>query len=157
MKCRQCNIIGILTFLVLAGLVYFSYQDQQQPQESVQTQSQIIINNKTLNVDIVTTPQDQARGLGGKTDLADDYGMLFVFSDERIRQFWMKDMLVPIDIIWIQNNRIVGYVDSVQPEPGVSLSQLKIYSSEIPVDKVLEVRAGLRLESGWEVGSIVEF
>ncbi len=157
MKCRQCNIIGILAILVFTGLIYLSYQNRPQSQENVKLQDQLTINNRTLNVDIVTTSQDQARGLGGKTDLADDYGMLFIFSDERIRQFWMRDMLVPIDMIWIQDNMIVGYVDNVQPEPDVPLSQLKVYSSEIPVDKVLEVRAGLRLENDWDVGSVVEF
>ena len=155
MKCRKCNIIGILLLTTLFGLVYLSYQNKQDLQSHFE-QEVISINGYQLNVDVVTTAKDQARGLAGKSDLADDYGMLFVFDNSQVRQFWMRDMLVPIDIIWIDGDIIIGFIDSVQPETDTPIHELKLYSSEIAVDKVLEVRAGLRIEKDWDVGTKID-
>lgn len=69
--------------------------------------------------------------------------MLFVYSQPSIHQFWMKDMQFPIDIIWIDNGKVVGITDNVPPpDPNTTLNQLPTYSSPQPVSAVLEVNAG---------------
>ena len=64
-------------------------------------------------------------------------------------------MLIPIDIIWIYDSYIIGYEDNVPVQPGTPDGLLRIYTSPEPVNTVLEVRAGLRKERGWEVGDHV--
>ena len=96
------------------------------------------------------------RGLGGRASLADDRGMLFVFSEARRHGIWMRDMLMPIDIIWISAEGRVVDIQTAQPEPGVPDEQLKRYHPDDPARYVLEVRAGLAAEKGVQVGDEAE-
>jgi hypothetical protein len=102
----------------------------------------------------VPVPEGDAfyRGLGGRESLPDDRGMLFVFPDSGRQAFWMKDMLLSIDIIWISAEGRVVDVQTAQPEPGVPDPQLKRYSPNGEAKYVLEVRAGLAAEKGAKVG-----
>src|SRR5262245_26903223 len=52
-------------------------------------------------VEVVSTPETLARGLMYRTDLADGRGMLFVFPEESDHRFWMKNTLIPLDMIFI--------------------------------------------------------
>jgi hypothetical protein len=92
------------------------------------------------------------RGLGGRESLPDDRGMLFVFPEPGSDAFWMKDMLIPIDIIWISTEGRVVDIQAAQPEPGVPDAQLKLYEPSALGQYVLEVRAGLVAEMGVQVG-----
>jgi len=102
----------------------------------------------------VPVPEGDAfyRGLGGRESLPDDSGMLFVFPDSGRHAFWMKDMLIPIDIIWISDEGRVVDIQTAQPEPGVPDPQLKRYYPNSEAKHVLEVRAGLAAEKGVKVG-----
>jgi hypothetical protein len=92
------------------------------------------------------------RGLGGRESLPDDRGMLFVFAGSGRPAFWMKDMLISIDIIWVSAEGQVVDVQTAEPEPGVPDDQLKRYHPSDPALYVLEVRAGLAAEKGVGVG-----
>ena len=92
------------------------------------------------------------RGLGSYESLPDDRGMLFVFQQSGEYGFWMKDMLISIDIIWISAENQVVHVETAQPEPGVPDDQLTVYRPGAPAVYVLEVRAGLAAEKDLQVG-----
>jgi hypothetical protein len=92
------------------------------------------------------------RGLGGRESLPDDRGMLFVFPEPGRHTFWMKDMLIPIDIIWISADGRVVDVQTARPEPGVPDPQLRRYNPNGEAKYVLEVRAGLAAEQGVQAG-----
>lgn len=100
--------------------------------------------------------EEFSRGLGGHDSLPDDRGMLFVFPDPRRHSFWMRGMLIPIDMIWISAEGQVVDVQTAEPEPGVPDDQLKRYYPPIPAVYVLEVRAGLAAEKGVKVGDKAE-
>jgi len=92
------------------------------------------------------------RGLGNRDSLPDDRGMLFVFPEPGLLTFWMKDMLISIDIIWISAEGRVVDVQTAQPEPGVPDPQLKRYNPNGEAKYVLEVRADLAAEQGVQIG-----
>ena len=96
------------------------------------------------------------RGLGGRDSLADDRGMLFVFTTAGRHAIWMRDMLIPIDVIWMSAGGRVVDIQTAQPEPGVPDEQLKRYRPGDPALYVLEVRAGLAAEKGVRVGDEAE-
>jgi uncharacterized membrane protein (UPF0127 family) len=99
---------------------------------------------------------DFYRGLGGRQSLADDRGMLFVFSASGEHQFWMRGMVMAIDIIWMSSDGRVVDIQTAQPEPGVADADLKRYNPRGPASYVLEVRAGLAAEKGVSVGDEAE-
>jgi hypothetical protein len=97
-----------------------------------------------------------SRGLGAYDSLADDRGMLFVFQQPGEYGFWMKDMLISIDIIWISADNQVVHVETAQPQPGAADSQLTVYRPGAPALYVLEVQAGLAAEKGVRLGDTAQ-
>ena len=97
-----------------------------------------------------------SRGLGGYDSLADDRGMLFVFQQPGEYGFWMKDMLISIDIIWISAENQVVHVETAQPQPGAPDDQLTVYRPGDAALYVLEVRAGLAAEKGVRLGDTAQ-
>lgn len=113
------------------------------------TESTLQTPTQTLSLAVMETPEEQARGLGGCTRIPKDSGMYFPMQPARSTVFWMKDMLMPIDIIWIKEGKVVGIEGHVQNEPlDTPDDQLKTYSSPGEVDTVLEVAAGKAGEYG---------
>jgi uncharacterized membrane protein (UPF0127 family) len=106
---------------------------------------------KPMKFEVVTTEAAQERGLGGRSDIPENYGMLFLFpSDTRIG-FWMKDMLTSIDIIWLSDKgTIIGIEDSLSPATYPTS-----YYPPKPVKYVLETRAGETRRRGWTIGTTI--
>lgn len=102
----------------------------------------IKIAKNELSVEIVSTPDEIQLGLSGRSEIGSD-GMLFVINPPRQISFWMKDMLIPLDIIWILNGKISGITKNVPlPGAGTPDDQLINYPSPRSVDYVLELPAG---------------
>jgi len=124
--------------------------------------SSVIINGHEIKIEIMDTPAKQAQGLSGHESLAENSGMLFVFSKPARQNFWMKDMKFPIDIIWIRQtadgDRIVGFVENAPVPPSTDglETSLEIFSSPDNVYKVLEINAGLVKRWGIKVGDLVD-
>jgi uncharacterized membrane protein (UPF0127 family) len=70
-----------------------------------------------FRVEVALTPEEHARGLMYRTRLAADAGMIFIFEEPEIQRFWMKNTLIPLDMIFIgADRRIVGVVENAAPE-----------------------------------------
>ena len=105
----------------------------------------IRIRNKEYNVKEPTTPEDKAKGLSGVESLPEDEGMLFIFDPPEDVKFWMKDTLIPLDIIFINEDQEV-----VKVHQGIPNDETLI---EVPnIAYVLEVNAN----SGIKVGDELE-
>jgi len=113
----------------------------------------VTLENHKVFIELADTPAKQAQGLSGKTELKDGYGMLFPFNPPQMVSFWMKDMLISIDIIFIKDNKVVTLYTNVEPEPEVALSMLERYSPNQIIDYVLEVPAGWSEKNKIIVGS----
>jgi hypothetical protein len=71
----------------------------------------IKIGDKEYKVKVVTSEEDKTTGLQGIKELPENEGMLFDFSDDpKEVSFWMKDTLIPLDIIFINDEKEVVYV-----------------------------------------------
>jgi uncharacterized membrane protein (UPF0127 family) len=104
---------------------------------------------------VADTDAARARGLMFRDTLRDDEGMLFVFGDSRRHPFWMRNVLIALDMIWVDDEgRIVWLVESAPPcveEP------CPIYTPQRPASSVIEVRAGFAKRHGIKAGDIVRF
>ena len=91
-----------------------------------------------FNVELANDPMKRQRGLMYRQVMADDAGMLFLFSDERQRSFWMKNTYIPLDIIYIsRNGEIVSIAKHTKPHDETPVP------SYLPATYVLEVNAGI--------------
>lgn len=115
----------------------------------------VAIRNTTFTVDVAVTGKEKEVGLGGRDTLAPDRGMLFVYDHKERYPFWMRNMKFPIDIIWIADTTIVDITKNV-PISDKPVEQLPIYHPVVPVDKVLEITAGLSETYGFVVGDTVK-
>lgn len=144
----------IFIFLIpiaLVGLAVYYYSSATRDVSS----GKVFIGDKEFRAVVADTLLSRQQGLSGREELGENEGMLFVFTRTAVHSFWMKDMLIPIDIIWIQGGEVVGFDTEVYPEPGVSFGNLKIYRSPVPVNLVLEVPAGTVEKNGIEIGDSV--
>nr|QOV09146.1 DUF192 domain-containing protein [uncultured Thermoplasmata archaeon] len=101
----------------------------------------------TFNCEVADTSAERAAGLMNRETLAQDWGMLFVFDTPQNVSFWMKNTLIPLDIIFIDSAGKVVNIEQADPEPGVADAELIRYCSDSPVKWVLEVNQGLCAEN----------
>ena len=119
--------------------------------EAVDTCSKITLQSITAYKAI--SPEEQAQGLSGTTYLNSHDGMLFEFPYENLWNFWMKDMLIPIDIVWISKEMTIVHIEhSLTPETypnsfGPSTNALY----------VLEVASGIAQKAKLKVGDKIIF
>ncbi|MEK7465035.1 MAG: DUF192 domain-containing protein [Patescibacteria group bacterium] len=117
----------------------------------------VSFGSEHFSLEVADTPVLHQRGLGGRTELPERGGMLFLFGELGARTFWMKDMKMPIDIIWLAGSRIIGVEHTVPAPPsGIPDEELPRYHSPEPADRVIELAAGRTEELGLRVGQTVE-
>lgn len=105
-----------------------------------------------FRVELALTDAERARGLMERTHLDDDAGMLFIFPRERIQSFWMKNTLIPLDMIFIGADGVIaGVVESAEP---LTLTSRTV---DRPSRYVLELRGGAARERGITAGTRVRF
>ncbi|MFH0770593.1 MAG: DUF192 domain-containing protein [Candidatus Peregrinibacteria bacterium] len=107
-----------------------------------------------IHAEIAETPADQEQGLMNRTALADDAGMLFVFPSPSIVSFWMKDTLIPLDILFFDAEDRFAGSQTMQPCPAEEEQCPAIRSAEA-VTAALEVNAGFvernKIGAGWKI------
>ena len=138
--------------LILAGVItWFVYRTDapKEHQPAVQIMTTAEFGGVSLRIDYATTTEARERGLGGRTSIPSDYGMLFAFQKDGYYGFWMKDMLVPIDIFWLDSK---GQVISISQDVAASTYPSVFYPSS-PARYVLETSAGFAHEHSISTGT----
>ena len=92
----------------------------------------------SLRIDYALSEEAREKGLGGRVSIPDDYGMLFIFPKDGRYGFWMKDMLVPLDIFWLDAQ---GHVVSIVRDVATS-TYPNVFYPTAPARYVLETAAG---------------
>lgn len=140
-------LIFAVVIIVLIAISYFSISTLT----SARNQKIADIKGHKISLEIADDEAEQRKGLSARDSLPKDKGMLFKFKKADTHTFWMKDMRFPIDIIFINNDKIVTIYENVQPENDKN-ANLSLYTSTKPADKVIELNAGLAKEFGLKTG-----
>lgn len=116
----------------------------------------VCIGSACFDVEIADNMYLQAKGLMNRTELSRDSGMLFVFATESPHRFWMKNTLIPLDMIWADEKGVITYIEhNAQPcAPGTTCAN---YGPTSPVKYVLEINGGLAQQMGIAVGDTLKF
>lgn len=163
---QASRLLGIgLSLLLLScspPVPTVAFQDNGQPLSSQPPQqlaaqqgqmlpisAQIKIANTVIQLEVARTPEQQQMGLMYRRQLPDDRGMLFVFTSAHLISFWMKNTLIPLDMVFLRDGQVKSISHNVPP---CTADPCPTYSSQLPVNQVLELRGGRATELGIKVG-----
>ena len=161
---RLRTLIAIIVLLILLAalpLVLGAYgkahaaDDPTGPQTTLPKQPLTIVDDQGkphhFKVEMATTPQEQATGLMFRKTVPADSGMLFVFPEVQPEPFWMKNTLVPLDMVFINADGTIRAI----AENTVPFSLAPVDSGG-PVKAVLELQGGLTAKEDIAVGDQVQ-
>ena len=107
------------------------------------------IAGKVINLEVTRTPEQQALGLMYRTSLPDDRGMLFEFNPPQPVSFWMKNVKIPLDMIFLRQGVVRAIASQVPP---CNTNPCPSYGPSTPIDQVIELRGGRASQLGLRVG-----
>ncbi len=113
----------------------------------------ILANGSRVEIEVVSDPETRAQGLMFRSSLSPDRGMLFVFPTQDLYPFWMKNTLIPLDMIWIDRNRKVVFVAS--DVPPCTADPCASYPPSGAALYVLELAAGQAAARSIRPGDVV--
>ena len=141
----------LLAVVIAATVVVLCRNEPAVPRETV------TINGHAWHVELALTPEQQHEGLAHRTSLPPDHGMLFVFEEPGLHEFYMLNCQMAIDIAFIDADHKVIRTYTMPAEPGVPEEKLKLYPSVEPAQFALEVAEGELARAGVQPGQKVEF
>jgi len=149
------EILLLIVVVIILIYIFFNFaQTIYSPGIPEGQTGSVCFGNNCFDVEIAQTSTQRERGLMGRRELGENKGMLFVFNKEGSYSFWMKNTLIPLDIIWIDSNgKAVFISENTQP------CQRLICPSINPPDKakfVLEINANVCAQIGLTVGSTLK-
>ncbi|NNF18866.1 MAG: DUF192 domain-containing protein [Flavobacteriaceae bacterium] len=106
----------------------------------------------SFDIEIADNEYETQTGLMYRQSMEKDRGMLFIFPDERIHSFYMKNTEIPLDILYLSSDmKVASIKENAEPYNETSIS------SGVPVQYVLEINAGLSRELGIQVGDSIAY
>lgn len=144
----RVNPLKLLPFIYCLGIALPVMAQPQIIPVMIHTKASTV----TVQAEIARTPKQQEQGLMGRTALPKHHGMLFPLLPPRLMQMWMKDTLVPLDMVFINAEGRIS-MTAANNQPG---SLLPVGPAR-PVSAVLELPAGTAEELAIAVGDRVEY
>lgn len=143
--------IQILTLLLLlAGGLLFCQSERRDKFIKI-----YLPNGKSVTAELAVTDEERQRGLMFREKLLPDQGMLFVFEEEGLYSFWMKNTLISLDMLWINKDRRIVHI--ARNVPPCKEDPCPSYSPERPGLYVLELAAGAADRIGFKLFDRLEF
>ncbi|MDJ0675353.1 MAG: DUF192 domain-containing protein [Calothrix sp. MO_167.B42] len=121
---------------------------QQQGQELPISAIATFPNGSKIKLEVARTPEQQAMGLMYRPALPDDRGMLFQFPSPQPVSFWMFNVRVPLDMVFIYKDEVKAIAAAVPP---CKKAPCPTYGPSTPIDRVIELRSGRAAELGLKV------
>ncbi len=148
----------IMYIIIATGVLFFFYLSFREssvlpftPEGSGMVK--MTLGGTPIYVDVADTEEEIVRGLSGRESLGPQQGLLFRFPRPGYWEFWMKDMLFPIDIVWLDGNlRVIDIKHDAQPS-----SYPESFRPIAPASLVIEVNAGFTEIYGIKIGEAARF
>ncbi|MGA9400887.1 DUF192 domain-containing protein [Haladaptatus sp.] len=114
-------------------------------------------NRTAVTLEVANSPSEREHGLMYRKSLPKNHGMVFVFGNPQVQSFWMKNTLIPLDIIFVGPDGTVLNVAHADTQPNASDWQLREYRSDGNAKYVVEMRQGFAKRAGIESGTKLVF
>lgn len=148
-------VCSIVTLAVFYQLTVVNMENANEKQSAVVTFLPDNSTSLTITCKVASSPEQLLKGLMYKEKLSKGEGMLFVFDYPRNVSYWMKNVLIPLDIIFLDENCTVINIENAEVEANASDDELKRYHSVSPAKWVVEINQGLCNSYGIEKGTEV--
>jgi len=141
---KQTILFVIITIIIVSVII------------STQTKvpKQACFQETCFQLEIAQTPEARIQGLMFRDYLLENSGMLFIFQKPQIHNFWMKNTLIPLDIIWLDKNSKVIYIQTLQPCQEQTCPS---YGPNQDSKYVLELNAGTAEKINLKIGDKIGF
>jgi uncharacterized membrane protein (UPF0127 family) len=150
-EAKRPSIVVIATMVMIA-IVFVVLKVKQVAANHIPVGASLTVAGRVFDIEVANTPKKQERGLSGRKSLDEGKGMYFPMPASQYWVFWMQDMKIPIDIVWIRDNKVVDVTKDAPPPVGDE--QPATFSPREPADAVLEIPAGA--SEGIKLGDVVE-
>jgi uncharacterized membrane protein (UPF0127 family) len=138
-------VIGVLVFLLILMLAFLGGKENHS--------SEACFGEKCFSIELALTSGEREVGLMNRAQMDADKGMLFVFENEGVYPFWMKNTLIPLDMIWIDSDYHVVYIER-NALPCTS-DPCPVFNPGKKAKYVLEINGGLTDKTGIKEGDLV--
>lgn len=163
MKKKKLSIL-IIVFVVIIAALYMLFIEEISLTEEKENHQPLALVTFQLNdsaslditCEIASNPEERSEGLMHREELPMDRGMLFVYDETTNVSYWMKNTLIPLDIIFINETGEVINVEEAEIEPDVPDNELTRYNSSAPTKWVVEINQGLSALHGIQPGTHVD-
>ncbi len=148
MKKNKTQISGYFVLIILFILLIFGLFNKQSIL-TIETDEDVV----SVFVEIASSQEERIHGLMFRDHLEENHGMLFLYEKDAQPKMWMKNMIIPLDIIFIDSDFTITFIaQDVEP---CNTEYCQIYTSKEPSAYVLEVSANFTEVSGVAVGDII--
>jgi len=148
------TLLLVMAVIAIAYLCFYLARTFCSTPTQQKLDNQVCIGDRCLFVELAKTEVEHSKGLMNRTELGKNNGMLFIFDKEGVYPFWMKNTLIPLDIIWIDgSNKIVFIGQDIQPCKNLICSSV---NPSVKAKYVLEVNSGLCKENNIKIGDEVK-
>jgi uncharacterized protein len=111
------------------------------------------INGKIIELEVAQTPEQQAMGLMYRSSLEENRGMLFPFAQPLIARFWMKNVSIPLDMIFLKDGIVKAVLLNVPP---CAVEPCPVYGPDTMINQVIELAGGRAQELGVKAGDKIK-
>lgn len=154
---RRYLLMVLSLYVLVFGFLAYGQHVQPMPQAQPAPPMQktiMLLDGEYFNLEVAMTKAELLRGLMYRNHLPEKTGMLFPFFPARTVNFWMKNTLIPLDMLFIRNQQVVHIITDASPcmaDPCPS------YNSVLPVDMVVELPAGTVRQYAINFGDPIQF
>ncbi|MFA5318311.1 MAG: DUF192 domain-containing protein [Patescibacteria group bacterium] len=145
---KKIFIILLLIFLAGCGSPITKTEEEN-------NKKQACFGDRCFGVEIADTNDKRVQGLMYRENLAPDSGMLFIFPEIGEHKFWMKNMLIPLDMIWLDENQKIIFI-SKNFQPCDNKQKCPAIKPDKKAKYVLEINAGMADEINLQTGGYID-
>ncbi|MCB0407967.1 MAG: DUF192 domain-containing protein [Bdellovibrionales bacterium] len=146
--------------IILSILIFATWGPTASAVESVTFPlKKIKLKSKVITVEVAKTPKQRERGLMYRESLKENQGMLFVFDQDNILTFWMKNTKISLSVAFFDKKKKLVHIEDMDPPESVMMldQNLKRYSSLEPAKYALEMKKGWFKHNKIQIGDAFEW